>query len=431
MDKSYKRDLTPASFIHTKLSEVNKTLGKIARSIENMAKQLKIKVLALALTNEIFRITNIRTFKQVCNEELDSTLILLYQPPKSMENLPDIQNVIAVHHETPIGGHIGANRLYKKLRCLYKWKNMKKSIFDFVRKCLNCRQNKHTIKTNENFTLTPTPHKPFDSIAMDAIRPFAKSDAGNRYALTIQCDLSKYIITKAIPNKQADTLAKAFVESFVLIYGTPSIIRTDQGTEYKNEIFNKIAELLQMKHSLSTPYHPQTIGSLERNHRCLNEYIRQFINEFQSDWDNWLPYYSFCYNTTPRPDFHYTPYELIFGHPVTLPQNLKNPKALEPNYNLDQYHLELKQKLQAARLRTGELLDKQKIDRNNKHETQARPIEIKLNDKVMITNENRNKLNPVYKGPYTVVAINHPNVTISNENAEPYTVHKNRLIKMS
>lgn len=67
MDKNYKRELTQASNIHTKLSEINENLGKIVKQIENMANELRIKSLALALTNEIFRITKIQTFKQVCN----------------------------------------------------------------------------------------------------------------------------------------------------------------------------------------------------------------------------------------------------------------------------------------------------------------------------------------------------------------------------
>lgn len=44
----------------------------------------------------------------------------------------------------------------------------------------------------------------------------------------------------------------------------------------------------------------------------------------------------------------------------------------------------------------------------------------------MITNGNCNKLDSVYKGPYTIIAVNHPNVTIRDENHKTQTVHKNR-----
>lgn len=264
---------------------------------------------------------------------------------------------------------------------------MKKSFFDYVKNCISCRKNKHTIETNEKFILTPTPQKPFDSVAMDTT--FTKSNSGNRYALTVQCDLSKYVVIKPIPNKQAETLAKLFIENISLIYVTPSIIRTDQGTEYKHEVFDKIAELLGMS---------QTIDSLERNHRCLDEYVRQFVNESRRDWDDGLPYYSFYYNTTPREDFHYTLFKLIFGHQPILPKKLMNPKTIDPNYNIEQYHLELKQKLQVARLKSKHLLETHKIKQNQNQAIQAKPIEVKLNDKVLITNENRHKLEPVYKG---------------------------------
>lgn len=123
-----------------------------------------------------------------------------------------------------------------------------------------------------------------------------KTKKGNRYALTLQCDLTKYVIAIPIPDKQAQTLAKAFVEHFILIYGCPILIKTDLGTEYKNELFNNICQLLSINHNFSTAYHPQTVGALERNHRCLNEYLRQFINEQLDDWDSWLQFYTFYYS---------------------------------------------------------------------------------------------------------------------------------------
>ena len=173
--------------------------------------------------------------------------------------------------------------MYKKLKTIFTWKNMKKTITEYVNKCKQCNMNKHGIKTREIFEHTTTPTKPFDCISIDTIGPFMKSNLGNRYAITIQCDLSKYVILKPIPDKQAATLAKALVENLILVYGIPLLIKTDQGTEYKNETFTKISNLLQIKHNFSTAYHPQTIGSLERNHRCLNEYVRQFVNQSLTD----------------------------------------------------------------------------------------------------------------------------------------------------
>lgn len=448
MNKKYNKELTLASrfqtkkdnknfmgmaqapFVPLRINEMNKTLGTLLKKLDEKAYGMKIEKLALALSSTIFKITSINDFKTACTQHLRSIQIILYQPQREIDNINDINNIIKENHDSAIGGHTGINRLYRKLKTIYFWPNMKKSIADYIKNCVKCKQNKHSNKTLENFTITPTPIKPFTTIALDTIGPFTKSNSGNRYALTIQCDLSKYIIIKPIPDKQAETLAKAFVEGCILIYGTPSTIRTDQGTEYNNEVFCKINNLLQITHNFSTPYHPETIGGLERNHRCLNEYVRQFVNESQSDWDDWLPYYAFCYNTTPHTDFPYTPFELIFGHTANLPGNLKNPNEIEPIYNYDEYFTELRYKLKVAAQKTNELINRIKLKRQQNQIENTKPNTIELNDYVMLENRNRTKFDKIYKGPYKVIEINHPNITIIDENNnQKYTVHKNNAVK--
>lgn len=65
-------------------------------------------------------------------------------------------------------------------------------------------------------------------------------------------------------------------------------MKSDQGTEYKNDIIKQIAKILKFKQTFATAYHPQTMGSLERNRRCLNGYLRSFSNEHHDDWMNGL-----------------------------------------------------------------------------------------------------------------------------------------------
>ena len=428
-NKNYKKDLTQASTVNLKITNMKETLGTLIEKVEIKANEMKIRKIALALSSKIFKFTSIKDFKRACNEHLKKLQIILYQPQQEIEDLTLINEIIKENHDSAIGGHTGVNRLYRKLKCHYIWPNMKKSIAEYIKNCIKCKENKHTRKTIENFQHTPTPQKPFTTIALDTIGPFTKSNSGNRYALTIQCDLSKYVIIKAIPDKSAETIAKAFIENCILIYGTPSVIRTDQGTEYKNEIFNKINEILQITHKFSTPYHPETIGSLERNHRCLNEFVRQFVNESRSDWDDWLPYYAFCYNTTPHTDFPYSPFELMFGKTATLPNNARKPESIKPLYNYEQYYSELKFKLQTAATKTNQLLEEIKHKRNLAQQSKINPIQITINDKVMLQNENRTKLDKIYNGPYKIIDIEHPNVTLLDENTnQKHTVHKNRLV---
>jgi IS30 family transposase len=131
--------------------------------------------------------------------------------------------------------------------------------------------------------------------------------AGNKYVLTFQDELSKYTLAIPLEQQDAGTVTKAFVEEEVLKFGIPQTILTDQGSNFMSEVFPKICKLLRIKKIKCTAYHPPTNGALERTHRVLVEYLRCFILEDQSNWDRWLPYATFVFNTTPHTTTGFTP----------------------------------------------------------------------------------------------------------------------------
>lgn len=116
------------------------------------------------------------------------------------------------------------------------------------------------------------------------------------------CDLSKYFISIAIPDKWAKTVAKAIFENFILIYGKMNIIKSDLGTEFKNEILTELCQFLEIEIKFSK-LSPWNIRTVERNHCVFNEYTRAYLNENLSDWDTYLKYYTLYHNTTPNTVF--------------------------------------------------------------------------------------------------------------------------------
>lgn len=423
--KNLKRELALVQFTcKNKFIDVAKYL----ETINKMAKHLKITELALENSSIIFSIMDIQSFKNCCNKTLKDVKIILYEKAKILTNKEEIQQIVKENHANLLGGHVGINRLVQKLRRTYYWTNMRKTITDVVKNCNDCKINKFSIKTNETFIHTTTPTNAFDLVSIDTVGPLTRTNNGNRYILTIQCDLAKYVVAIPTQDKQARTLAQALVQNFILIYGCPSTIKSDMGSEYKNEIFNEVTKTLAIDPKFSTAYHPQTIGSLERNHRCLNEYLRYCVNEQQDDWDQWLPYFTFCYNTSPHSNHLFTPYELIFGKQAKYPADIKNTNSIDPVYNHDSYIAELKYKLQKSAKKAKELLDIAKKRRIIKQSEESYTRDVNLGDKIWLKKEQRKKLDPVYCGPYDIIGINHPNVIIKNcISGETQTVHKNRI----
>lgn len=119
----------------------------------------------------------------------------------------------------------------------------------------------------------------------------------------------------------------------------------------------------------------------------------------------------------------------MFGKTPRLLDILKD-RTVDPLYNIENYAKELKYRLQIAHNIAHKLLEIKKTTNKKFHDRNLNISKLKLNDKVLITNEDRQQLDSVYKGPYIVTNIIDKNLEILDvKNNKISTVHKNRARK--
>ena len=199
------------------------------------------------------------------------------------------KKILYEFHDSPVGGHRGMNETCRAVRAQYHWPNMKQEIQTYVIKCRSCQVNKVlTPRRKVPMEITTTAEHPFEKCFMDVVGPLPISQGNNKYILTFQDDLSKYVVAIPIHQQDAETIAKAFVEKIVLIYGTPRILQTDRGANFVSEVFRATCKILRIKKIQSTAFHPESQGSIERSHRVLAEYLRHYVDEDQANWDQWV-----------------------------------------------------------------------------------------------------------------------------------------------
>ena len=73
------------------------------------------------------------------------------------------------------------------------------------------------------------PAKTFDKIAMDIVGPFNTTKSSNKYILSIQDQLFKFIILSCLKYQTAESVLNAFIKNFIFIFGSPKIVLTDRG----------------------------------------------------------------------------------------------------------------------------------------------------------------------------------------------------------
>lgn len=378
---------------------------------------------------EVFRIMLRYIFRGT-----DVKITIFHNNVKQELSADEIQTILREYHITPLGGHQGVNRTYKRIRERYKWQKMFKDVKRFIKTCRSCQLNKCSKTTKMPMIITTTSTYPFEKIFLDIVGPLNQTNNFNKYLLTFQDDLSKFSIAIPIPDQEASTVARNFVTKIICQYGTPKTLLTDQGTNFLSQVFKESCKLLNIKQFQCTSYHPQSNGSLERSHRTLVEYLRTFINKDMNNWDDFIPFATFTYNTTPHTSTGFSPFELLYGRKAILPSALtKSPELL---YNYDDYNNELKSRFQHCHEIARNTLMRHKEQSKAKYDDKTHNLSLKIGDNVLLKNETptagkTRKLQPLFKGPYKIVSLDSDvNCTIM-VNRKPIKVHYNRLKKFN
>ena len=107
----------------------------------------------------------------------------------------------------------------------------------------------------------------------------------------------------------------------MLNFGGSLKILSNNGTEFKNQLFEKIAKELGVKYKIYTaPYRPSSNGHIEGFHNFLKACICKHVSS-QLDWTSVIPLACVAYNFLPNEHSKESPFLLMFGRDAVLPLN--------------------------------------------------------------------------------------------------------------
>lgn len=128
-----------------------------------------------------------------------------------------------------MGGHRGITATLKVLSIYYG--------IPGIKKCEICQKNKYYRQHRKlPLTHTVTSSEPNEKIAFDIIGPCKYPDGRKLYGLTIQDDFTKYILFCGIRDCTAETVAKALIENWILYFGIPKILLSDNCSNLCGEV---------------------------------------------------------------------------------------------------------------------------------------------------------------------------------------------------
>ena len=256
--------------------------------------------------------------------------------------------LLNAYHSSILGGHTGITKCYHTISQRFYCPNLAENLRAYITGCHVCQ----LFRKGKDFKRPYQKRINLNVPAMTKISMDIKqmpTNKGYSHILVLLCEVTNYMVALPLVSTRTPHILDAFQKGYLAYFGPPTHIICDQDPAFTSSLMEAFVTQLNIKIVLVSP----------TNHQSLQ-------TEHVWSWHSVLPYSKLCYNGYSSPNLNgYSPYELVFGHKMTLSHELEIKVDTVVSGTFKEYYEKLKKNLQYM----GERLQKfrsQRLDLLNK-----------------------------------------------------------------
>ena len=345
------------------------------------------------------------------------------------------QLVLETAHSSPLAGHMSIRRTKDRVYSEFFWPHVDKDIKAYVKSCPTCQKARPAGRVCKvELGTMEVIGTPFTKVAIDIVGPLQMTDRKNRYVLTLVDTATRWPEAIALKNITSEDVQEGLFSIFCRI-GFPHTILSDNGPQFRSDIYHQVCSFFNIHPTKSSIYHPQSNGMVERFNGTLKSILRKVAENEPQNWDRFISAALFAYREIPNETTGISPYELVFGRKVRGPMSILKHIFTNNDVDDDQkpvydYLIDLRNRLQLVTqtaIAHARIKQRQAKAYYDKH---AKDKDIQEGDHVLILKPKKgNKLMLQWDGPYLVHRkLSKFNVQIKKGKSLK-TYHVNRLWK--
>ena len=286
----------------------------------------------------------------------------------------------------------------------YWWPGVTRDVGKYVERCDLCQRMKNRAEELVGkLKLSEVPQETWTYLTVDFITKLLVV-AGKDTVLVVCNRLSKMThFVATTEGTLTEGLARLLRDNVWKLHGLPESIVSDRGPQFAAELTRELNRILGIKTKLSTVFHPQTDGQMERMNQELEQYLQFFIEYRQKDWPEWLAAAEFAVNNKVHTATKVSPFMANYGKELRMGGDIRRRGKVESATAFVERMKKVHKEAEAALRKTQEEMKKY-ADRGRKEtEVWKKGDRVLLSTKDLVFKERpTKKLTERYVGPYAI-----------------------------
>lgn len=313
---------------------------------------------------------------------------------------PDIKSVVVprsfrtdvmkTYHDSSSANHPGQDETLRAIKRKYYWPSIRKDVQHFVKTCITCATTKSAARQEAAKPQPRMPEAPWKTVSFDILGPYPPSRGHkNRFILLATDTFSHWVEYRCVPAAKSTHAVQFIKEEICNRWGYPDKIITDNGAQFRGDIWERFLAENHISQEFSPIYH-QRANPVERRVQELKKILRtKATSPDDNKWEQYLPDAIFSLRTRENAATKSTPAQLLLGYDPRRPEELPTPAEVNTAERRQQ-------RVEQAKRRATVYA------RNLIPEMQKNIPTYEAGDQVLIKNQARGNFGLTWTGPHTV-----------------------------
>ena len=184
-------------------------------------------------------------------------------------------------HAKALSFHRGKNSTYEKISARFFWYNISVDVADYIRTCEQCQKQGNLKSPKVELKPIPVPSEVMKQVGVDICN--LPDVDGYHHVIVLIDYFSKWSEVVATKDRKAPTVAQ-FLYEVMCRHGCFQVQINDQGREFVNEVSTELCRLTGVEQRITSAYHPQSNGLVERQNRTIKNSLVKVLEDNVKMW---------------------------------------------------------------------------------------------------------------------------------------------------